>query len=109
MTEAEQRIALAKWCGWKKCAFDDKSFYVPMMGHVAVACDPIHDLNAMREAEKRIACEQWWGYVIALNHKVCEDADEPSNDDPETSFCMVHSSATQRAEALLRTIEKWKP
>lgn len=67
-----------------------------------------HDLNAMWEAERKIACENWWGYTIALNHKVCEDSDEPHNNDPETSFLMINATAAQRAEALLRTIGKWE-
>lgn len=96
MKPEAQRIAIAAILNWQKCPFDEVSFYVPMMGKVAVACDPLQDLNAMHEAEKTLRNqfttqeETYWRNLSYVQ--------------PHP----IYATASQRAEAFLRTICKWK-
>ena len=61
--------------------------------------DYLNDLNAMHEAEKLLTDEQWTEYYDNLL------------DTTKPSFVLrdiTHATATQRAEAFLKTIEKWQ-
>lgn len=61
--------------------------------------DYINDLNAMHEAEKVLTEEQWTDYYDNLL------------DTTKPSFVLrdiTHATASQRAEAFLRTIGKWQ-
>lgn len=98
MTETEQRIAIAGWCGFKRCPI-----------HLGYECcgnsipDYLHDLNAMHEAEKHlhgsdyeyhndpVKYRQWHEYQYHL-----------------MSFFGCSATAAQRAKSLLKTIGKWK-
>jgi len=53
-----------------------------------------NDLNAMHEAEKVLVLAQWVVYGEELARL--------------NAFPMVHATAKQRAEAFLKTIEKWE-
>ena len=53
-----------------------------------------NDLNAIHEAEKGLNDEQWVAYGKELSRLGV--------------FPMVHATAHQRAEAFLRTLEKWE-
>jgi hypothetical protein len=99
MTNEQINIAIAKACGWEDVWLPDRSG-LPVgtspeniFGHIPRYCQ---DLNAMHEAEEvltrdqiEVFCEQllpkhhgiWWG---------------------------IHTTASQRAEAFLRTIGKWE-
>jgi hypothetical protein len=99
MTNEQLNIAIAKACGWEDVWLPDRSG-LPVgtspeniFGHIPRYCQ---DLNAMHEAEEvltrdqiEVFCEQllpkhhgiWWG---------------------------IHTTASQRAEAFLRTIGKWE-
>jgi hypothetical protein len=58
--------------------------------------DYLNDLNAMHEAEKALTSEQLEVYCNILhkpNHGV---------------YWAIHATASQRAEAFLRTIGKWE-
>jgi hypothetical protein len=65
--------------------------YMKREGHVQ---DCYNDLNAMNEAEKELDTEQKDAYCIELIDAYGDRA--------------VFASATQRAEAFLRTLGKWK-
>ena len=56
--------------------------------------DFCNDLNAIHEAEKMLNSEQWVAYGKELSRLGV--------------FPMVHATAHQRAEAFLRTLEKWE-
>lgn len=108
MTPEAQRIAIAEACGW--------TFHpdAPIdMKLVAVMCwirpgnatweterlpDYLNDLNAMREAQAALVkTEYYYSYYQELWEM--------------TGLCMdygLHATASQRAEALLRTIGKWE-
>ena len=113
MTPQEQRIAIAFHFGWKlieggSLDFEDclfakpgqtegpwcKSFQVP---------DYLNDLNAMHEAEKVLSKNQQGLYMENLYTPITlEDRNK------DTLFDYAHANASQRAEAFLRTIGKWK-
>lgn len=85
MNPEEQRIAIAKTCGFK------------IQSSALQAPDYLNDLNAMHEAEK----------VLTTN-------DQVSNyENRLMEICggyrrSLHSTAAQRAEAFLRTKGLWK-
>lgn len=101
MKPEEQRIAIAEWCGWKRREW----------AYVVQLPNYLNDLNAMHEAEKKLKTfEQTCRYrdalfnACGLNPLYWCDAGTPA---PE--FVKVATAtAAQRAEALLRTIGKWK-
>jgi hypothetical protein len=100
MTPDDQRIAIAEACGWTistNPAFGwlKNSEWV---GEVARPLpDYLNDLNAMHEAEKAFSVRQAQMYIVILRN-LCVVA----GCWPETA------TAAQRAEAFLRTVEKWK-
>lgn len=66
--------------------------------------DYLHDLNDMHEAEKVLTFSQQDDYWKAIR-KVCfRDHGGTAN----TEGCFFMASATQRAEAFLRTLRLWK-
>lgn len=78
-----------------------------MLGHKAVACDPLNDLNAMHEAEKKL-----FPKFVTDGYGPDTLAAYRGNLD---RLCVGHpggtwrASAAQRCEALCRTLfpEKW--
>ena len=90
MTPEAQRIAIAEACGWKPNPFE-----MDMCGQVFPQSPPdyLKDLNAMHEAEKVLNPEQLSEYYIQL---------------ASAMFRPFRASASQRAEAFLRTLGKWK-
>jgi len=134
MTPEDQRIAIAEACGatWKADHFEN-----PMLVRddiVLAVCpdesptfllslpDYLNDLNAMHEAEKMLRNGQAEIFVEWLNRIVFRehwewwwsDGDRLPVNSPgyfevptKTVFGCVGASATQRAEAFLRTLGKW--
>lgn len=102
MKPEEQRIVIAKVCGWifKPQEFgwsftklDPKSYWLKYReGSEEPFPDYLNDLNAMHEAEKFVK-NVWGKYVKTLN----------SFTDPACA------TATQRAEAFLRTLNLYTP
>lgn len=107
MTEQEQRIAIAEWNGWKDC------FLSPGIGVTgnrpspmdvyarALIPDFLHDLNAIHEAEGKLSVADQLEYARLLH---------PPGHEPHLvkDWHILHATAAQRAEALLKTIGKWK-
>lgn len=124
MTEKEQCIAIAEFYGWtlRKRVFhnqrwqDVPTWFAPEFqdypvnqcpaGQVLGAMPPdyLHDLNAMHEAECRLKVNQiteWIGWMVKV-------ADRQSRYGPDDGlYWTIHSTAAQRAEALLRCIGRW--
>ena len=97
MTEQEQRIAIAQWCGWTmiwQAPIDGWRGCCPTgSGHLhANLPDYLRDLNAMHEAEMRLDDTSFDFYRMEL----------------QKSGRDIRATAHQRAEALLRAIGKWK-
>ena len=96
MKPEQQRIAIAEACGWLK-----------VHGHsVAGIPDYLNDLNAMHDAEKvlfPVEVDDLYGsdlvkeYGDILQHLCCGN---PGG--------IMRATASQRAEAFLRTIGKWE-
>jgi len=120
MTEDEQRIEIAKACGWKSnglgpvgtlhdpkgcTCFDGRGCRMP---------DYLNDLNAMNEAfsslseaEKTVfaetLCAVVGGYVVYLGYYPGETVIEWNS-----IAVMINATASQRAEAFLRAKNLWK-
>ena len=104
MTEQDQRIVIAEACGWTGMNSDeaDDGFRDENGVWHSVPPDYLHDLNAMHEAEKTIPLEkrdEYWWRLSEITQK---------NRMATTSWTNCTATATQRAEAFLRTIGKWK-
>jgi hypothetical protein len=104
MTDEEINEAIALKLGWAKCACGDircGAWFPPGTSDpnkaelgVPSFCK---DLNAMHEAEKGLVSLQWVSYSRRLQTLCDESVTWP-----------IHATASQRAEAFLRTIGKWK-
>jgi len=123
-----QRIVIAEVCGWKRvperdhllpdgvlqalpeCFVHDEEETVWTEHDLP---DYLNDLNAMHEAEKTLTKDKTKPLstdqrCLFINHlgKIigCWTVVHEHN----TLFQLAHATAAQRAEAFLRTIEKWK-
>lgn len=105
MTPEAQRIAIAEFCGWKFDSFTNH------LGTLTTATKPgcgtnnvpdyPYDLNAMHEAEKLLRDDQIKHYAAALWRAM--------HLSPEAAIGIIHGTASQRAVAFLKTINKWTP
>lgn len=112
-TDTEINIAIAEACGWEKqvCA---EIWWNPQKGKYATVNElPSYtiDLNAMHEAEKELKWEQRKQYHDILadvaGFSYCE-ADTQEETELNWNCRICHATTSQRAEAFLRTIGKWK-
>ena len=106
MNPEQQRIAIAEACGWKNVdagagrvwGFTTRHKGTPSESDVCVDIpNYLNDLNAMHEAEKTLTDKAHEEFRLNLYDLIRDD-----------SRLIVSSTATQRAEAFLRTIGKWK-
>jgi hypothetical protein len=116
MTPEQKRIAIAKACGWKNHDHPDVmalkvGWAMPekwCMNPQGVLClnhdrpDYLNDLNAMHEAEKVLTeGNQKWNYIDLLHRLVgIQNKDEGIG----CAYATTFSTAAQRAEAFLRTL-----
>lgn len=107
MTPEAQRIAIVEACGWKKVRWYGDELHSHLAGYhpyggLHTIPDYLNDLNAMHEAEKIII----------------EATETPQNDHRRREWRRIlkklcgysyseHTSAAQRAEAFLRTLNLW--
>jgi len=102
MTPKQQRIAIAKTCGWKaeQLASGWLWTHPDYSPRLNIGCpDYLNDLNDMHEAEKMLTKEQYSRYAwIVLQGTPARELE-----------CREFFSATaaQRAEAFLRTLNLW--
>lgn len=110
MSQEEQRIAIAEACGWKCNGHADQiaatvgwefacQFVIAPEGKLVThnsIPDYLNDLNAMHEAEK------------VLNEKQEDIMNSTLWNIMDGRKYLWHATASQRAEAFLRTIGKWK-
>lgn len=115
MTEQEQRIAIAEFCGWENIkqigTFTSPTITVgDVPGLVQEIAKELPDypnsLDAMREAEKVVNREFYVAQLLAVIHEV--DRDYFSKISWENGYELTTATAAQRAEALLRCIGQWK-
>lgn len=121
MTPNAQRIAIAEACGWKQQQATQESpvekggmrlpnhfarepiiawTHIQEPGVYAILPNYLHDLNAMHEAEESLSSFNVDKFLVNLAAVVT------------TKYCILdwalsHATATQRAEAFLRTVGKW--
>lgn len=131
MSDDEMRVAIAEWCGWKivptpawkpgEELFDvtgptgERHFAKNYIGIGRLTPDFLHDLNAMHEAEEKLANDEegYKQWVVFLRH-ICYEALPPHlrtawhDSEYFGDWLCFHATARQRAEALLRTIGRWK-
>jgi len=116
MTPEAQRIAIAEACGWtnvaprivKNVKHEGDDITVGIWSDNGWIPDYLNDLNAMHDAEQVLTPKyqpakgesQWGEYLGWLGF--CGE-----NKTREVYEC-VTATASQRAEAFLRTIGKWK-
>jgi len=111
MTPEQQRIAIAEACGWTldlKSAIRVDGYRIEKWGkhpHEALP-DYLNDLNAMHEAEKVLTEDQLSDYGAFLKGKDNETVSLYTPEHREIAKVAM-ASAAQRAEAFLRTIDKW--
>jgi hypothetical protein len=101
MTPEAQRIAIAEACGWKRLQSGDWRKGYEMCRNPRYLPDYLNDLNAMHEAEKVLERNQCWLYASELRNILSK----LNNYD---ALGLFHATASQRAEAFLRTLGKWK-
>jgi len=100
MTAEQQRITIAKACGWlqsRTCHWG--GWWYLKKGKRAYQQTPpdyLNDLNAMHEAERTMGDPQLWGeYQSYLS------------DAMRNIGWIYHATAAQRAEAFLKTLNLW--
>lgn len=108
MKPEAQRIAMAEACGWEDVFLcEDGSVCGLPPGFTEDQCpegadeevpDYLGDLNAMHEAESALTDNQQIEYAQKLTEKFSGFG---------WRYKVIHATASQRAEAFLKTIGKW--
>ena len=115
MTPEQQRIAIAEACGWKNVdagagrvwGFTTRHKGTPSESDVCVDVPNYpFDLNAMHEAEKVLTQDQMIDYSRHVGKSVTSHL--PASRAAWMDFQLINVTASQRAEAFLRTIGKWE-
>jgi len=112
MTKEQQRIAIAEACGWTKVIgglqprgdSTPKWWRCPKGRELRSIPDYLNDLNAMHDAEKTLSEKRIRSYAFTL----AQVLDTSPTVDLDDQFLNIHATAAQRAEAFLRTINKWE-
>ena len=112
MTPDAQRIAIAEACGWHgidgKSALGPMGMYGPLRGFALIP-DYLNDLNAMHEAESTITDESKRDAYCLQLATSCNSLSDWNFDSMKVeAWKTIRATAAQRAEALLRTIGRWK-
>jgi hypothetical protein len=114
MTNAQINMAIAEACGmhgaWElkitPCGCDGQWDYFNPQGNRLP--DYCNDLNAMHEAEKFISNKHKESDYWFLLRELLDFPDAESEWDTLYFFDAIHATARQRAEAFLKTINKWE-
>lgn len=110
MTPEAQRIAIAEAMGWRVFVAYNEDYRVTKEGGERMLLpDYPEDLNAMHEAEKTLG-QNWHTYCHKLHAVVTNDNPGLCHVDFEALKCFrcLSATASQRAEAFLRTLNLWK-
>lgn len=96
MIKEKQRIAIAEACGWKP---DKRGLgWLNPQGVYSELPDYLSDLNAMHEAEKEIIARNKMNGFNGYENTLCGIIDNGN---------CVNATASQKAEAFLRTLDLW--
>jgi hypothetical protein len=102
MDKEKQRIKIAEACGWRLFS-QFKNLWAPPRHVVEYDCDAyplpdyLNDLNAMRKAESTMGDPQLW-----------EEYEDNLAEVMNHVGWIWHASASERAEAFLRTLDLWE-
>lgn len=107
MTPEAQRIAIAEACGWKKAEKPKNLGWgesaPPNQWYFVHHLPNYHsDLNSMHEAEKVLTLDQrhiYWQHLQRISEKERMAT---------AAWTTTTATAAQRAEAFLKTIERWE-
>lgn len=120
MTEREQQIAIAEFCGWKLSKETDRfgnAYYQKgedyrRAGEFPRTATPIpdylNDLNAIHEVVNHFSFHQRENYNAKLFQVVSGVNQSIAITEPNYIFQALNATAAQRCEALLRTIGEWQ-
>ena len=111
MNTEKQRIAIAEACGWTVingylCHVTPDKNNEPVIATIAPLPDYLNDLNAMHEAEQclwrkdYLARDTFVDHLARILNPVHGYRDQSGQD-------LLDATASQRAEAFLRTIGQW--
>lgn len=105
MTPERINTVIAEWCGWKRKPDQE---YVDIESRAVYVIPDVMpnyygDLNAIHEAESKTYGDCHWLYVEKLIRVTKCDVEVIGDE-----WCLIHATAPQRCEALLRTIGKWE-
>jgi hypothetical protein len=107
MTPESQRIAIAEACGW---SYEKNETYAPdgafWWSKNPEFPDYLNDLNAMHDAWLKLSPSEKERFESHLYSIVIGEAEYNHNDD---AGWITNATAAQRAEALLKTLNLWKP
>lgn len=108
MNPEEQRIAIAKACGWTRFTPDTIQYLAQRAdGKWDEIPDYLNDLNAMHEAQLCIPAH----LIEPLLDELSKAAGYKFRDGEERNAHLYYcwdATAAQRAEAFLRTLDLWK-
>ena len=104
MTNEQINIAIAKACGWDS---DDIARGYTLCQFSENVPDYCNDLNAMHEAEKVFTYEEAQQFEGELCG-ICGSENLHKEYPLPFEFSVAHATASQRAEAFLKTIGKWE-
>lgn len=107
MSPEEQRIAIAHACGWTDIRWTGNRYVgsTKEYGSPQELPDFCDDLNAMHEAEKALDENQQLVYGSRLYEITGAYNQETQR---REGWKEIHSTAAQRAEAFLKTMNLWK-
>ena len=106
MTDEQINAAIAEACGWKA---KGKNWLTPNGTPVFASDVPNYcaDLNEMHEAEKVLDYERAESFADIM-YNLCADQNSQLENPMPWRFAVCHATARQRAEAFLRTLDKWE-
>ena len=110
MNPEQQLITIAEACGCRECWISQNGAHWGFLGenyYSQLLPNYLNDLNAMHDAVSIFDYDQ----ADQFEDHLC-DICKRSNDEKENPapwrFAVVNATASQRAEAFLRTIGKWE-
>lgn len=117
MTPEQQNIAIAEACGWRHAmARHPKSLNIVTVWsdgkspwcHIRKPPDYLGDLNAMHEAEKVLTDKEKESYIMDIACVIRHQQGISNYESIPQCHFSTFATAAQRAEAFLKTINKWE-
>lgn len=110
MKREQQRIKIAKACGWTGVApyhNDGPLWGKSPLGTLNGLPDYLNDLNAMHEAVSIFDYDQADEFEDHLCD-ICKRSNDKKDNPAPWRFAVINATAAQRAEAFLRTLNLWE-